>query len=397
MLEDIEAAIADIRAGKMVIVVDDESRENEGDLLMAAAKVTPEAVNFMALHGRGLICLPAAAERMEQLQLPQMVASGGDHMGTAFTVSVDARDGVTTGISAHERCRTIQVFIDPETKPEDLIRPGHVFPLRAKPGGVLRRPGHTEAAVDLAALAGLYPAGVICEIMAPDGSMMRLPQLMEFARQHELKLVSIEDLIRYRLQHETLITPLPPVRLPTPWGEFQAHGFEDALSGECHVAMVMGDVANGRPVLTRVHSECLTGDVFHSLRCDCGQQLAAAMAAIAGEGRGVVLYMRQEGRGIGLANKLRAYALQETGLDTVEANVALGLAPDARDYGTGAQILRHMGIHKLRLLTNNPAKRAALQGYGLTITERVALAVEPGDENRHYLEVKRDKMGHILK
>jgi len=392
----ITEALDDIRAGRMIIVVDDEHRENEGDLLMAAEKVTPEAVNFMARFGRGLICMPLTGERLEELAIPDMVARGGDHMGTAFTVSIDAKLNVTTGISAAERAQTIRTVLDPATRPEDLVRPGHIFPLRAKPGGVLRRPGHTEAAVDLTRMAGLAPAGVICEIMNEDGSMARVPQLLAFAEQHGLKIITIASLIRYRLQTESLVDPLPPVRMPTRFGLFTAHAFEEHHTGLTHVALVMGKADDGGPVLCRVHSECLTGDVFHSLRCDCGEQFDAAMAQIAREGRGVLLYMRQEGRGIGLANKLRAYALQDQGADTVDANVALGFAPDARDYGTGAQILRHLGIRQLRLLTNNPRKQFSLQGYGLEIVDRLPIAVAPNDENRKYLSTKREKLGHIF-
>jgi 3,4-dihydroxy 2-butanone 4-phosphate synthase / GTP cyclohydrolase II len=396
MFDSIEEAVAAIRSGAMVVVVDDEDRENEGDLVMAAEKVTPAAINFMARHGRGLICLPIIGERLDELQIPPMVQAGGDHMGTAFTVSIDARERTTTGISAAERARTVLTVLDPRAQPADLVRPGHIFPLRYKPGGVLRRPGHTEAAVDLARLAGLYPAGVICEIMNEDGSMARVPQLLPFARQHGLKIITIADLVRYRLQHETLVDPLPPVRMPTAWGEFACHPFEDRLTGQCHLALVRGEVGGERPVLVRIHSECLTGDVFRSLRCDCGEQLDAALEQVAREGSGIVLYMRQEGRGIGLANKLRAYALQDGGMDTVEANVALGLAPDARDYGTGAQILRRLGARRLRILTNNPHKQYNLQGYGLEIVERVPIQTTPNEVNRSYLQVKREKMGHLL-
>ncbi|MDI6894872.1 MAG: bifunctional 3,4-dihydroxy-2-butanone-4-phosphate synthase/GTP cyclohydrolase II [Bacillota bacterium] len=379
----------------MVVVVDDESRENEGDLVMAAEKVTPEAINFMARYGRGLICLPIVGERLDELQIPIMVPAQGDHMGTAFTVSVDSRH-CTTGISAPERAMTVKAVIDPATRPEDLVRPGHIFPLRAKEGGVLRRPGHTEAAVDLARMAGLYPAGVICEIMNEDGTMARLPQLAEFAREHGLKIITIEEVIKYRMRTDRLVRRIASAVLPTRYGDFQLHAYEDLLTGKCHVALVKGEIAGDEPVLVRVHSECLTGDTFGSLRCDCGEQLERAMHMVQEAGRGVVLYMRQEGRGIGLANKIRAYALQDAGLDTVEANVKLGFPPDARDYGTGAQVLADLGVRRMLLLTNNPRKYAALAGYGLEIVERVPIQVKPNRINARYLKAKREKLGHLL-
>ncbi len=396
-LNTVEEAIAEIAAGRMVIVVDDEHRENEGDLVMAAEKVTPEAINFMARYGRGLICLPMTAERLRELGIPPLTGFGGDKHGTAFTVSIDAREGTTTGISAADRARTIRVAVDPATKPEDLVKPGHVFPLQAKEGGVLRRPGHTEAAVDLARLAGLYPAGVICEILNEDGTMARLPQLVEFAARHGLKIITIADLIRYRRQRERLVRRVARVRFPTRHGDFDLLAYEDLITGETHVALVKGEVAGEEPVLVRVHSECLTGDVFGSRRCDCGEQLDRALELIQAEGRGVLVYMRQqEGRGIGLRDKLRAYELQENGYDTVDANLALGLPVDARDYGTGAQILADLGLHRIRLLTNNPRKYAALAGYGLEIVERVPLRVEPNPDNARYLEAKRSRLGHLL-
>ena len=393
----IEEGIEEIRMGRMLIVVDDEDRENEGDLLMAAEKATPEAVNFMAKFGRGLICMPMLGERLDELQISMMVSDNTAPLGTAFTVSVDARRGVTTGTSAYDRAVTIRTLVDPSTRAEDLTRPGHIFPLRAMPGGVLRRAGHTEAAVDLARLAGLYPAGVLCETVNEDGTMARLPDLTVFARTHGLKLISIADLIEYRKQHEILVTKVAEANIPTPHGEFRSIAYESVVDGRTHVALVTGDMGDGADVLTRVHSECLTGDVFGSLRCDCGEQLDRAMELIGREGRGVILYVRgHEGRAIGITHKLRAYELQDRGRDTVEANIELGFPADQRDYGIGAQILYDLGVRSMRLLTNNPEKRAGLEGHGLTIKERVPLQTAPTPQNVGYLRAKREKLGHLL-
>jgi 3,4-dihydroxy 2-butanone 4-phosphate synthase/GTP cyclohydrolase II len=392
----VRAAVAQLRSGGMVVVIDDADRENEGDLVMAAQFVTSAAINFMARYARGLICVPMTAERLKALDLPQMVERPQDSMGTAFTVSVDARNGVSTGISAADRARTIQVLMDPATAPDDLVRPGHVFPLQAKPGGVLRRPGHTEAAVDLCRLAGLEPAGVICEILRDDGTMMREPELTHFATAHGLPVLRIADLVRYRLRRERLFERGAESRLPTTYGEFVARAYHEPLTGLTHLALILGSVDDGHPVLVRVHSECLTGDVFGSWRCDCGDQLHQALARIAAEGRGVLLYMRQEGRGIGLANKIRAYALQDDGYDTVTANEVLGFPPDMRDYGVGAQILADLGLRDIRLLTNNPKKYYALEGYGLAIVERVPIRTAARPDNASYLATKRDKLGHWL-
>ena len=392
----IEEAIEEIRQGRTLLVVDDEDRENEGDLLMAADKATPEAVNFMAKHGRGLICVPMTGERLDELKIGMMVSDNTAPLSTAFTITVDARRGVTTGTSAYDRAVTIRTLVDASTRSEDLTRPGHILPLRAMPGGVLRRAGHTEAAVDLARLAGCAPAGVICEVLDENGSMARLPQLKELAGRYGLKMITIKDLIEYRTRNERLVRRVASTRLPTEFGEFTAVAYEATVYDRTHLALVMGDVAGEGAVLVRMHSECLTGDVFQSRRCDCGSQLTKAMAVIKEEGRGVIVYLRQEGRGIGLHNKIRAYELQEQGMDTVEANQALGFKADLRDYGIGAQILVDLGLKNLRLLTNNPTKRAGLEGYGLRVVEQVPLEVPATPENRKYLSTKRDKLGHLL-
>lgn len=399
----IPEALSAIENGEMIIVVDEPDRENEGDLIMAAEKVTAETINFMAKYGRGLICLPTCSERLAELELQPMVAANTAQMQTAFTVTIDAKE-VTTGISAQERAYTIQKFVDADAIPSDFVRPGHIFPLEAKPGGVLRRAGHTEATVDLARMAGLYPAGVLCEILNEDGTMARVPELMEFAAQHELKIITISDLIAYRRQTETLIKRVATADIPTAHGEFKLYAYESTdtsgesvENGKTHIALTKGDIAEATPLLVRVHSQCLTGDVFGSLRCDCGEQLEIALQTIEKEGRGVVLYMRQEGRGMGLKGKIRAYQLQDNdGLDTVEANEHLGYPADLRDYGIGAQILADLGVQKMRLMTNNPQKVKGLDGYGLEIVERVPLQTKPNPFNRRYLETKRSKLGHLL-
>jgi 3,4-dihydroxy 2-butanone 4-phosphate synthase / GTP cyclohydrolase II len=392
----IEDAIKAVRDGRMIIVVDDEDRENEGDLTIAAEKITPEAINFMATHGRGLICMPMTTERLDELDVPLMVRENSTRFDTAFCVSIEAKGVTTTGISAADRAATVLAAIDPATRPTDLARPGHMFPLRARAGGVLVRAGQTEAAVDLARIAGLYPAGVICEIMNADGTMARVPELAKFAKRHSLLLITIADLIQYRMRTEGLVRRVATAELPTHHGSFRIAAYESLIDQETHVALIRGDIGDGEGVLVRVHSRCLTGDVFHSARCDCGAQLDAAMERIAQEGRGVLLYLNQEGRGIGLANKIRAYELQEQGLDTVEANERLGFKPDQRDYGIGVQILKDLGVRTMRLLSNNPRKLVGLEGYGLSVAEWLPLEIPASDHSRDYLRVKKQKLGHKL-
>jgi 3,4-dihydroxy 2-butanone 4-phosphate synthase/GTP cyclohydrolase II len=392
----IEDAIAAIRAGRMVIVVDDEDRENEGDLTIAADKVTPDAINFMARYGRGLICLSMTPERLDELEIPLMVSQNSSRFETAFCVPIEAKASTTTGISASDRAATVRAAIDPATRPADLARPGHMFPLRSRTGGVTVRAGQTEAAVDLARIAGLYPAGVICEIMNEDGTMARVPELTRFAKKHGLLLITIADLIKYRVRTESLVRRVASARLPTAYGEFTVHAFANQIDKQTHIALVCGDIKDGKSVLVRVHSQCLTGDVLHSIRCDCGAQLDAAMRRIAAEGRGVLLYLSQEGRGIGLANKIRAYELQDEGFDTVEANERLGFKADQRDYGMGVQILRELGVRTMRLLSNNPRKLVGIEGYGLSVTEWLPLEIPASDSTRKYLKTKKDKLGHKL-
>jgi 3,4-dihydroxy 2-butanone 4-phosphate synthase / GTP cyclohydrolase II len=392
----IEDAVAAVRAGRMIIIVDDADRENEGDLMVAAEKITPEAINFMARYGRGLICLSMTPERLDQLEIPLMVSQNSSKFDTAFCVPIEARDRTSTGISAADRAATVLTAIDPATRPADLLRPGHMFPLRARTGGVLVRAGQTEASVDIARIAGLNPAGVICEVMNEDGTMARVPQLAKVAKRHGLLMITVADLIRYRMNTESLVRRVASAKMPTDYGDFRVHAFENEVDHQTHVALVRGDIGDGDNVLVRVHSSCLTGDGLHSIRCDCGMQLDAAMEKIAAEGRGVLLYLNQEGRGIGLANKIRAYELQDEGFDTVEANERLGFKPDQRDYGIGAQILSDLGITTMRLLTNNPRKFVGLQGYGLAVSEAVPLEVPVGEHTRRYLKTKKEKLGHKL-
>ena len=392
----IQDAVAAIRAGKMVIVVDDENRENEGDLTIAAEKITPEMINFMARYGRGLICLSMTPERLDELEIPLMVERNSSTFETAFCVSIEAKSQTSTGISAGDRAATVLAAINPKTRPTDLARPGHTFPLRSRTGGVMVRAGQTEAAVDLARMAGLYPAGVICEIMNEDGTMARVPQLAKFAKRHGLLMVTIADLIQYRTQHESLVKEVAAAKMPTDYGDFVIHAFENLIDKQTHVALVKGDIGNGRDILVRVHSQCLTGDVLHSIRCDCGAQRDAAMERIAAEGRGILVYLHQEGRGIGLANKIRAYELQDGGLDTVEANERLGFKADQRDYGVGVQILRDLGVRSMRLLSNNPRKLVGIEGYGLSVSEWLPLEIPASDSTRRYLKTKKEKLGHKL-
>jgi 3,4-dihydroxy 2-butanone 4-phosphate synthase/GTP cyclohydrolase II len=397
-LVSIPEAVKYLKKGQMIIIVDDEDRENEGDLMIASEKVSPEAINFMAINARGLICVSLTEERVKQLELPLMVDKNTSAFETPFTVSVDVIKNTTTGISAYDRSETVKCLINSDSKPDDFGRPGHIFPLRAKKGGVLVRTGQTEASLDLARIAGLYPSGVICEIMKDDGTMARMSDLVEFSKAFDIPIVTVEDVIKYRVQKETLVEKIAEANLPTMWGNFKIKGFVDAINKETHVALIQGDLSTDEPVLVRVHSQCLTGDTFGSLKCDCGSQLHRAMELITGEGRGVLLYLlNQEGRGIGLIEKIKAYKLQESGMDTVEANLELGFKPDQRDYGIGAQILRSLGLKKLRVITNNPAKYIALSGYGLEIVERIPLEIEPNKENIRYLRTKKERMGHLLK
>ena len=395
-LDTVDEALVALRQGKIIVVVDDQDRENEGDFIMAAEHVTPEAVNFIAKYGRGLICLAATSERIQDLELQPMVARNTASLGTHFTVSVDAAEGVTTGISAPDRARTVKVFIDPESRPQDLARPGHVFPLEAMPGGVLQRAGHTEAVVDLCTAAGLYPSGILCEIMDEDGSMARLPKLRRIADEHDLRLISIADLINYRRHHEQLVRCEAEVELPTRYGLFRMYAYANSVDSAVHVALVKGEIKADSPALVRVHSECMTGDLFHSLRCDCGEQMEAALKTIEEFGSGVFLYMRQEGRGIGLVNKMKAYRLQDQGCDTVEANQKLGFPADLREYGIGAQILRDVGVRKMKLMTNNPRKIVGLEGYGIEVVDRMPLEIRPNVRNLRYLKAKKSRMGHML-